>query len=130
MLLAIPGVPRWLPSALFAAAMLAALLLLRRVERARACLMLFLVMLLFAPGICEYYFVWPIALGALFGGAGYAVYTVVVASFLLGSPDGLGLALTHLPGWHGVWWSVLLWLAWELRRIGSPARAGSGIMAP
>jgi hypothetical protein len=130
MLLAIPGVPRWLPGALFAAAMLAALLLLRRVERARACLMLFLVMLLFAPGICEYYFVWPIALGALFGGAGYAVYTVVVASFLLGSPDGLGLALTHLPGWHGVWWSVLLWLAWELRRIGSPARAGSGIMAP
>lgn len=130
MLLAIPGVPRWLPSALFAAAMLASLLLLRRVERARACLMLFLVMLLFAPGICEYYFVWPIALGALFGGAGYAVYTVVVAAFFVGSPDGLGLALTHLPGWHGIWWSVLLWLAWELRRIGSPTRAGSGIMAP
>jgi hypothetical protein len=117
MLLAVPGVPRWLPSALFAAAMLAALGLLRHVPRARACLTLFLVMLLFAPGICEYYFVWPIALGALFGGAGYAVYTVVVASFFLGSPDGLGLSLRHLPGWHGVWWSVLLWLAWELRRM-------------
>ena len=79
--------------------------------------MLFLVMLLFAPGICEYYFVWPIALGALFGGAGYLVYTVVVASFFLGSPDGLGLPLSHLPGWHGVWFAVLLWLLWEARRL-------------
>jgi len=126
MLLAVPGVPRWLPSALFAAALLAALGLLRHVPRARACLMLFLVMLLFAPGICEYYFVWPIALGALFGGAGYAVYTVVVAAFFLGSPDGLGLALEHLPGWHGVWWSLLLWLAWEARRLSTQAPKDPG----
>ena len=120
MLLAVPGVPRWVPGALFAAAMLFALALSREVPRARACLMLFLAMLLFAPGICEYYFVWPIALGALFGGAGFAVYTVVVAAFFLGSPDGLGLPLRHLPGWHGVWWSVLLWLAWEARRLSAP----------
>ncbi len=118
MLLGIPGVPGWLPSALFLAAVAAALVLLRGVELVRACLLLFLVMLLFVPGICEYYFVWPIAFGALFGGAGYAVYTVVVSAFFLGSPDGLGLPLEHLPGWHGVWWSVLLWLAWEVRRLG------------
>jgi hypothetical protein len=127
MLRAIPGAPAWLPSAVFVAAILAALVLLRRVELPRACLLLFLVMLVFVPGICEYYFVWPIALGALFGGAGYAVFTVVVASFFLGSPDGLNLPLTHLPGWHGVWWSVLLWLLWEVRRLGS--RPASGIMA-
>ena len=76
MLLTSPGLPRWLPGALFVAAVLAALALLRAVPRERACLLLFLVMLLFAPGICEYYFVWPIALGALYGGAGYLIYTV------------------------------------------------------
>jgi len=126
MLLGLPGVPRWLPGALFAAAVLTALALLRAVPRERACLMLFLVMLLFAPGICEYYFVWPIALGALFGGAGFAVYTVVVAAFFLGSPDGLGLPLRHLPGWHGVWWSLLLWLAWEARRLSGPRNPETG----
>jgi hypothetical protein len=124
MLLAIPGVPAWLPSTVFLAAVAIALVLLRRVELARACLLLFLVMLLFVPGVCEYYFVWPIALGAFFGGAGYAVYTVVVTAFFLGSPDGLNLPLTHLPGWHGIWWSVLFWLAWEMRRLGPrPASA-------
>ncbi|HWZ86731.1 MAG TPA: hypothetical protein VN032_11045, partial [Thermoanaerobaculia bacterium] len=57
-------------------------------------------------------------------GAGYAVYTVVVTAFFLGSPDGLNLPLTHLPGWHGIWWSVLFWLAWEMRRLGPrPASA-------
>ncbi len=124
MLRAIPGAPAWLPMAAFLLAMAAAVVLLRRVASLpRACLMLFLAMLLFAPGICEYYFVWPIALGSLFGGAGYAVYTVVVSAFFLGSPDGLGLPLTHLPGWHGVWWSLLLWLAWEIRRAGNEPAA-------
>jgi hypothetical protein len=118
MLLQVPGVPAWFPTALFVAAVACALVALRRVEIRRACLLLFLVVLLFIPGVCEYYFVWPTALGALFGGAGYAVYTVVVSAFFLGSPDGLGLPLEHLPGWHGVWWSAVLWLAWEARRIG------------
>ncbi len=128
MLRKLPGVPAWLPGAVFLAAVAAAIVVLRRVELARGCLLLFLVMLLFVPGICEYYFVWPIALGALFGGAGFAVYTVVVSAFFLGSPDGLGLPLAHLPGWHGVWWSVLLWIAWEARRIRAGA-AHSGIMS-
>jgi hypothetical protein len=124
MLEALPGAPRWLSQALFAAAIVAALFLLRRLARPRACLLLFLVMLLFAPGICEYYFVWPIALGALFGGAGYLVYTLVVATFFLGSPDGLNLPLSHLPGWHGVWWSLLLWFLWEVRRMSRAAEPG------
>jgi len=119
MLRKIPGAPAWLPTAVFLAAVVAAIVLLRRsgVEPARACLLLFLVMLLTIPGIVEYYFAWPIALGALVGGAGYAVYTLTVSAFFLGSPDGLNLPLAHLPGWHGVWWSVLFWLAWELRRL-------------
>jgi hypothetical protein len=116
----VPGVPAWTPTALFFAAALVASFLLRRFEPARACLLLFLVLLVFLPGIAEYYFVWPIALGSLFGGAGYAVFTLVVSAFFLGSPDGLGLALTHLPGWHGVWFGVVFWLLWELRKLQSP----------
>ena len=131
MLRKIPGAPGSLPMAVFLAAVVAAIVLfmVRDVEADRACLLLFLVMLLTIPGIAEYYFVWPIALGALFGGAGYAVYTLTVSAFFLGSPDGLNLPLTHLPGWHGVWWSVLLWLAWELRRLSARPAMPPGIMA-
>ena len=125
MLLKLPGAPAWLPTALFLAAVAVALVLLRRLEPARSCLRLFLVMLLFVPGVCEYYFVWPVALGALSGGFGYVVYTAAVTAFFLGSPDGLNLPLTHLPGWHGLWWSVLLWLAWELRRDSARPRAAA-----
>jgi len=124
MLKSVPGVPAWTPTALFFAAALVASFLLRRFEPVRACLLLFLVLLVFLPGIAEYYFVWPIALGSLFGGAGYAVFTLVVSAFFLGSPDGLGLALTHLPGWHGLWFGAVLWLLWELRRLQSPEGKG------
>ena len=117
MLARIPGAPAWLPAAVFAAAVVTALVLLRGVALPRACLLLSLVTLLALPGIAEYYFVWPIALGALAGGAGFVVYTLAVSAFYLGSPDGLNLPLTHLPGWHGVWWSLLLWLALEVRRL-------------
>ena len=120
MLRHLPGMPHWAPSALFFAAAIAAALWLRRVEPARASLLLFLVLLVFVPGIAEYYFVWPIALGALFGGAGYAVFTLVVSAFFLGSPDGLALPLTHLPGWHGIWFGTVFWLLWELRALARP----------
>ena len=70
--------------------------LFARVELDRACLLLFLVLLIFTPGICAYYFVWPVALGALFPSAGYLVYTIVITAFFLKSPDGAGLAS---PAW-------------------------------
>ncbi len=110
------SLPAWLPTALFLAAMIAALFALRAWPLPRACLLLFLVMLIFTPGICEYYFVWPVALGSLYGGAGYLVYTLVTAGFFMGGAlEGLGVPFAHLPGWHGVWWSLVLWLAWEIR---------------
>lgn len=119
MLRKIPGAPAWLPTAAFLVAVAATIVVVRRLALPlpRAALILFLVMLLTVPGVCEYYFVWPVALGALAGGAGYAVYTLVVAAFFLGSPDGLNLPLTHLPGWHGIWWSLFLWLCLEARRL-------------
>jgi hypothetical protein len=117
LLRAVPAVPSWLPMALFLAAVAAAILIGRKLELARAGLLLFIVMLLFTPGINEYYLVWPIALGSLFGGAGYAVYTLVTAGFLIGgSLEGLGVENAHLPGWHGVWWSLVFWSLWDARR--------------
>ena len=116
-LLDIPGVPRWVPTALFVVAAGIGLVLFRRLDVGRASLLLFLLLLVFVPGVVQYYFVWPIALGALYGGAGYAVYTLAVSAFFLGSPDGLALPLKHLPGWHGVWWATVLWLLLELRTL-------------
>ena len=116
MLRKLPGFPEWAPTAILLGATLAAVLAFRRMEIGRACLLLFLVLLIFVPGVVEYYFVWPIALGSLYAGAGYAVFTLLVSAFFLGSPDGLGLPIPHLPGWHGVWWGAVLWLLWELRR--------------
>lgn len=116
MLLKVPGMPPWAPAAVFLLAIAVGVVAFRRMEIGRACLLLFLVLLIFVPGVVEYYFVWPIALGSLYGGAGYALFTLLVSAFFLGSPDGLGLPIPHLPGWHGVWWSAVFWLLWEMRR--------------
>jgi hypothetical protein len=119
-------VPDWAPRVLFLLAAAVGVLAFRRLEVGRACLLLFLVLLLFLPGIAEYYLIWPIALGAVYRGAGFFVYTVVVSAFFLGSPDGLAVPFEHFPGWHGVWWATLFWLMWELRRIqGSKVRLQS-----
>jgi len=112
---------------IFVAVLLATVWLLRAVPLQRAALMTFLVVLLFIPGVWEYYFLWPIALGALCGGGvGFAFYTAVVALFMLGSPDGLGLQdrVPQLPGWSSLWFATAFWLLWEVRRLrreGPPA---------
>ncbi len=108
----------------------AAWLRLREVEFARASLRLFLVVLLFVPGIAVYYFVWPIALGALYPSAGYAVYTAIVTLFLIHSPDALGVELSHLPGWSGPWWALAFWLLWEIRFDSASAGRASSARAP
>ncbi|MEP6993526.1 MAG: hypothetical protein ABI968_03315 [Acidobacteriota bacterium] len=60
----------WQATLLFLLAVGLAILAFRNLEPVRASLLLFLVMLLFTPGIQQYYFVWPIALGSVFGGFG------------------------------------------------------------
>ncbi len=113
----VPGMPSWAPTALLLLAVLPAAYALRRIEFGRGCLLLFLVVLIFTPGIVQYYFVWPIALGALYPSAGYAVYTAMVGAFLIHSPDALAQEIPHLPGWNGPWWALMFWLLWEIRRI-------------
>lgn len=116
--------PVWGTRALCVAAALACVVWVRQRDVAfdRACLLLFLVLLIFLPGIAPYYFIWPVAFGALYPSAGYAVYTGMVTLFLIHSPDAMGVELPHLPGWSGPWWSLVFWFLWEVRSL-SKARA-------
>jgi hypothetical protein len=74
--------------------------------------------MIFLPGFARQYCVWPIALGALFPGAGYLLYTVIAAGFLLGASQEFGSAPSWLPGWYGPWWAAIVWLLLEVRTLG------------
>ena len=117
-LLLVPGVPEWVPIAIFAAAVAFAVARLRArsVELPRASLLLFLVVLVFAPGFGRQYCVWPIALGAVSGGAGYVLYSAVAAAFLFGSIFRPEPIAAFLPGCYGPWWAAIVWLLWEIQR--------------
>jgi hypothetical protein len=123
----LPGVPDWAPVPIFFAAVAIALWKLSRVELARASLLLFLVILVFAPGFGRQYCVWPIALGSLFAGPGFFLYTAVAAAFLVGAIFPEVREAVTLPGWYGPFWAAVAWLAWEVRRRSAPSstqRAG------
>jgi hypothetical protein len=129
-LLLVPGVPEWLPTALLLGSVAGAVVLLRHIEIARASLLLFLVILVFLPGISRQYFVWPVALGSLFPTAGYFLYTVVAAaSFLqLSSPSGVDIGFG--PGWYGPWWAAIAWLLLEVRNLRGLRSAEAGGARP
>ena len=122
-LVLLPGVPDWAPVPIFFAAVAVALHLLRRTELRRASLLLFLVVLVFAPGFGRQYCVWPVALGALFAGPGFFLYSLVAGAFLVGALFPGVRSVVMLPGWYGPWWAALAWLLWELRgsRVKIPA---------
>jgi hypothetical protein len=117
-LLLMPGVPEWVPTLLFVLAAGTAALLLRRVEVRRASLLLFLVVLIFLPGFGGQYCVWPIALGALVGGPGYFLFTLVTSGFFLRIVLRLDRVVEYLPGWYAPWWAAIAWLLLELRGSG------------
>lgn len=86
----------------------------------RASLVLFLVLLVFAPGFGTQYAVWPLTLGVLTAGAGYFLCTVATMAWTLGSHYGIpgsGRWMGHL-----VWLSFLFWLVREVL----PARVRQG----
>ena len=103
------------------AAALASIVWLRGVELSRSCLFLFLVLLLFAPGVGSQYLLWPIPFGALFGGAPYLVFSAASMLWILGSHFGW-------PGsgrWMGqlTWLSVGWWTYAEIRLIQAGRRS-------
>ncbi len=121
----LPGVPDWAPVPIFLAAVAVAVFFLRREELVRASLLLFLVVLVFAPGFGRQYCVWPIALGAIFAGPGFFLYSFVAAAFLVGALFPGAREILPLPGWYGPWWAAIAWLLWELRgpRVKIPANS-------
>ncbi len=116
-LLLISGVPDWVPEAVFILAAGLAVFTLRSIELGRASLLLFLVILIFAPGISRQYFVWPIALGSLYPGLGYFLYTVVASASILHLSNPSGGDAVFGPGWFGPWWAAVAWLLFDLRRL-------------
>jgi hypothetical protein len=102
-------------SALAFAAGLTAACFLRKYESQRACLILFLVLLFFAPGLGSQYLLWPLTLGALRPGLGYFVFTGASILWILGSHfdlAGSGQFMGQL-----VWLSVALWGVREIRSL-------------
>ena len=92
---------------------------LRYQEPARASLFVFLVLLFLAPGLGAQYFVWPLALGALFGGAGYVLTTAAALAWTLGSHYGWPGGGQFLG--HVAWLSVAFWGVREARGLfGTP----------
>lgn len=99
-----------------AASLFAAWRLRTESDLVRACLVLFLVLLVFAPGFGTQYAVWPLTVGALTGGMGYFLCTATTMAWTLGSHFGIpgsGRWMGHL-----VWLSVVLWLLREVRQLG------------
>jgi hypothetical protein len=90
---------------------------LRFHEPARAALFVFLVLLFFAPGMGAQYFVWVLAPGALFAGAGYVLTTAAALAWILGSHygwPGSGQFLGQLA-----WLGVAFWGVREARALGA-----------
>jgi hypothetical protein len=104
--------------ACLAAGLFTAWRLSREADLVRSCLVLFLVLLFFAPGFGTQYAVWPLSVGVLIGGTGYFLLTATTMAWTLGSHFGIpgsGRWMGHL-----VWLSVAFWLLREIRPLARP----------
>lgn len=122
-------VPDWAPIAIFVAAAFIAVYVLRRVELVRASLVLFLVLLVFSPGISRQYFLWPIALGSLYPGWGYFLYTTIASGAILQLSSPGGGDVTFGFGWFALWWTALAWLLLEVHALRRVRRAEAAASA-
>jgi hypothetical protein len=111
--------------ALLGGAVAGAVWLGRRLELPRACLLLFLALLVFQPSFGSQYYVWPMALGSLYPSPGYVLCATAAALFESGSEQSLALPWPFVIRRLVVWLTALLWLALEVYRSMRPAGAGS-----
>jgi hypothetical protein len=88
----------------------------RRWELSRACLALFLALLVFSPSWAVQYLVWPVALGALYPSAAYGIYTLAGALYHSSAPESLAMPWPVRATPLGTWVAALLWLAVEVVR--------------
>ena len=91
---------------------------LRAREKCRSSLLLFLVLLVFAPGFGLQYLVWPLALGALFGGTGFWLTTA--AGLLWTNVGGPWSDLAGINQFGGqlLWLCLVFWAVREALAIG------------
>jgi len=80
----------------------------------RACLVLFLALLVFLPSYAPQYLAWPLALGALYASPLFGLYTALGA--LWHSSESLQLQWPVQIAPYAGWVAALLWLLAEIRR--------------
>ncbi len=91
---------------------------LRAKEKCRSSLLLFLVLLVFAPGFGLQYLAWPLALGALFGGAGFWLTTAAGLLWTNVGGPWSDLAGVNQFGGQLLWLCLVFWAVHEARGIG------------
>lgn len=111
----------------FVAAVASAVWVTRHVELPRACLQLFLAMLVFLPSFGSQYLVWPVALGALYPGAAYVLFSTAAA--LYQTRLSLKIPWPIVVTEPAVWVCAALWLWDEARRISPEAITASDTFA-
>jgi len=91
---------------------------LRAREKCRSSLLIFLVLLVFAPGFGLQYLVWPLALGSLFGGPGFWLTTAAGLLWTNVGAPWSSLAGVNQFGGQLLWLSLVFWSLREARSTG------------
>lgn len=94
---------------------LAFVIFIRSRDVARTCLVSFLFFLTFTTGIGGQYFIFPIALGALFPSIWFYLYSTVVTLFFLGNYWEFNIGAFKIFSWNVVWVFTFLWFLSELK---------------
>ena len=85
-------------------------------ELSRACLALFLALLVFSPSWRMQDLVWPVALGALFPSPAYGIFTLAGALYGSSAPESLALPWPLRATPLGTWVAAAFWLGAEVVR--------------
>lgn len=105
-------------SILFLASVAGFIWMTRKMELARASLVLFLGLLVFLPSYGGQYIVWPVALGSLYPSPAYGLFTAVGSLWHFTETWGLQLPVQFSP--YAAWLSAIIWLTVEVRRHDPP----------
>jgi len=107
---------RWTFSIALLLAVAWALRKTRSLELPRACLVLFLAQLTFAPAYAVQYLVWPVALGSLYPSTAYGLFALAGGLYHSAAPESLDLPWGIRPTELGTWAAGALWLGAEIVR--------------
>ena len=109
-----PDASSWAFTGLFFVAVASMVWLTRSMPLPRACLVMFLALIVFLPSFAPQYLAWPLALGALYPSPVLGLYAA--AGALWHSSESLQLQWPIRVAPYAAWVAALLWLADEIRR--------------